>query len=512
MASLLGTSRSSGMAGIVQYFMALLLGSLAVLALPPFSIPLILPVVFGGLFHLTTGQGRARAFLTGWMFGLGFFLFGLSWIAESFSVDAARFGWLALPAVAGLAAGLALFPAAATAAFAASRTTGISGALIFAACWSGSEWLRGTVLTGFPWNLVAYAWADFDVPRQTAVWVGSYGLSLLTVLLSTLPVVIALPGSTRRGAAILLWATLAAGTWAIGAVRIAEGVPSTEVTVRIVQGNIPQRLKWDPAYQARAIATYLELSARPGRFDLLLWPETAFPGYLDEDDGMLERLSDILPDEAVLLTGAQTRDVSAGGTVYRNSILAIDGAGNVIDRYAKHHLVPFGEYVPLGGLLPIEKLTAGIGAFTPGPGPETFTPPGLPAVGLSICYEAIFPGRIVDAAERPAWIFNATNDAWFGASIGPEQHLASARMRAVEEGLPLVRAANTGISAVIDGYGRIGSRLDLDETGVIDARLPEALPPTPFSRYGQLTYAILFLLCIAGPIGGKLAGRRLRKM
>lgn len=172
--------------------------------------------------------------------------------------------------------------------------------------------------------------------------------------------------------------------------------------------------------------------------------------------------------------------------------------------------MPFGEYAPLRGILPLEKLTPGIGGYTPGPGPETFALPGLPPVGRSICYETIFPGRIVDPTDRPSWIFNATNDAWFGASIGPPQHLASARMRAVEEGLPLVRAANTGISAIIDGYGRIISRLELGEIGVLDALLPAALPPTPFSKYGQTAFVLLLSMSLAGPLGTKPASRRSR--
>jgi len=481
--------------GIIPFLTALFLGAVTVLALPPFSIPIVLPVVFGGLFCLTVSESRTRAFLAGWAFGLGFFLFGLSWIAESFFVDAERFGWMAVPAVAGLAAGLALFPAAAMVVFASTRTTGVSGALIFAASWSGSEWLRGTVLTGFPWNLIAYAWADHDVPRQLAAWVGSYGLSLITVLLATLPTLVFSRNRRHRGAAALLCVALATGVWMVGLARLAERLPPTEFTVRIVQGNIPQRQKWDPALRARNIARYLDLSAQPGRFELLLWPESAFPGYLDEEPGMLARISEVVPDGAMLLTGAQTREVDENGQRYRNSILAIDATGQIVARYEKHHLVPFGEYVPLRGILPLERLTAGLGDFTPGPGPQTFKLPELPPVGLSICYEAIFPGRIVDAAERPNWIFNATNDAWFGASLGPRQHLASSRMRAVEEGLPLIRAANTGISAIIDGNGRILSRFGLDETGVLDGRLPAALPPTPFSRYGQVIFFLAFAAC-----------------
>ena len=487
--------------GLARSVCAFVLGALAVLALPPFSLPVILPVAFGGLYLLVVGATRRTAGFSGWAFGVGFFLFGLSWIAESFFVDAERFGWMAVPAVAGLAAGLALFPAAAMAAFARSRIKGVPGALIFAVCWSISEWLRGTVLTGFPWNLIAYAWADYDIPRQIAAWIGSYGLGLLTVLFSVLPATLLTRDRRQNALAIFLLMALVAGAGTLGTLRLMGITPPTDTTVRIIQGNIPQTEKWDPAFRARNISRYLDLSAQPGRFDVLLWPESAFPGYLDEDPGMLDRIGERLPEGRVLLTGAQTRESDRAGIRYRNSILAVDQTGRIVTRYAKHHLVPFGEYVPLRGFLPLQRLTAGLGDFTPGPGPQTFELAGLPPVGLSICYEAIFSGRIVDAALRPDWIFNATNDAWFGASLGPRQHLASARMRAVEEGLPVVRAANTGISAVIDGNGRIVARLGLDETGVLNARLPAALPATPFATYGQMMFLLVLATCIAGAIG-----------
>ncbi len=466
---------------------------------------MILPVAFGGLYLLVVGATRRTAGFAGWAFGVGFFLFGLSWIAESFFVDAERFGWMAVPAVAGLAVGLALFPAAAMAAFAATGVKGVPGALIFAVCWSVSEWLRGTVLTGFPWNLIAYAWADYDIPRQAAAWVGSYGLGLLTVLLSVLPATLLMRDRRQNVLVVFLFMALVAGAGTLGTLRLMGITSPTDTTVRIVQGNIPQTEKWDPAFRARNITRYLDLSAQAGGFDVLLWPESAFPGYLDEDPEMLDQIAEHLPEGSALLTGAQTREPGGTGIRYRNSILAVDQTGRIVTRYAKHHLVPFGEYVPLRGFLPLQRLTAGLGDFTPGPGPQTVELPGLPPVGLSICYEAIFPGRVVDAASRPDWIFNATNDAWFGASLGPRQHLASARMRAVEGGLPMVRAANTGISAVIDGYGRIIARLGLDETGVLDARLPAALPATPFGKYGQMMFLLVLAACIAGANGLTIA-------
>lgn len=477
---------------IVPFIVAVVLGVSVVFALPPFSTPFVLPIGFGGLLYLTANKGRTRAFLTGWAFGFGFFLFGLSWIAESFFVDAERFGWMAAPAVIGLAGALALFPAAAMVVFAATKTTGVSGTLVFAACWSGSEWLRGTVLTGFPWNLIAYAWVDYDVPRQMAALFGSYGLGLLTVLLSTLPTVIFTRDRWQSGLAATMFVMLAAGIWINSEARLTGEDQQTAVNVRIVQGNIPQRQKWDPAFRERNIARYLDLSARPGQFDILLWPESAFPGYLDEDQWMLGEIAKLLTDNAVLLTGAQTRENVDGEQQYKNAVLAIDSTAQIINRYAKHHLVPFGEYVPLRDLLPLRRLTAGLGDFAPGSGPETFRMPQLPGVGLSICYEAIFPGKIINSKDRPEWIFNATNDAWFGASIGPSQHLASSRMRAVEEGLPFVRAANTGISAIIDGNGRLISHLDLGETNILDGALPAALSPTPFSSYGQVMFWLVF--------------------
>jgi apolipoprotein N-acyltransferase len=239
------------------------------------------------------------------------------------------------------------------------------------------------------------------------------------------------------------------------------------------------------------------LSARPGSFDLLLWPETAWPGFLAVDRGARRMLSWLLPETGVLLTGSPERDGTGAQAIYRNSILAVAPYGDVLTRYAKHHLVPFGEYVPLRSLLPFPRLVESLGDFTAGPGPRTLAIGPHPYVGAAICYEAIFPGHVVDDAIRPDWIFNATNDAWFGTTIGPWQHLASARMRAVEEGLPLVRAANTGVSAVIDAYGRTRAMLGLGKTGIIDGRLPQSLPRTAYARFGDWSALVLVLLAWA---------------
>ena len=487
-------------------------GGLTVLALPPFSWLIVVPVAFSALFLVLRQVSTVPAFFIGCVFGMGQFGIGISWIAESFYVDAERFGALAIPAVAGLSAGLAIFPGMAAMLFATIMQRrafgGIAANLLFATCWAVTEWLRGHILTGFPWNLAAYALVDYAALRQPAAWVGSYGLGFLTVFIGILPGVLTVAAPKRRAPVLVLFAVAVTGLWVGGALRSGQDVPPTDVALRIVQGNVPQVEKWAPGSRERTLEKYLGLSAQPGRFDVLLWPETAFPGFLDEDAAARARISAALPDGRILLTGAPDRVEGDGGTRYFNTVQAYDSSGEVLTGYAKHHLVPFGEYVPLKGWLPIERLTEGLGDFTPGSGPRTLAIPGAPLVAVAICYEIIFPGQVVDDLFRPDWIFNATNDAWFGTTIGPEQHLASARMRAVEEGLPVVRAANTGISAVIDAKGEIIARLETGQTGVIDASLPTALAPTPYARFGDWT--LLALICavwaLAFTVG--LAGRR----
>lgn len=483
------------------------------LALPPFSIwPLLLPTI-GGLFLLLADLRPARAALLGWLFGIGFFLAGLSWIGESFEVDAERFGAFKMPAILALSAGLALFSAAASALYARFAEPGPMGALWFSACWTAGEWLRGHLLTGFPWNLIGYTWVGSSAaPIQGAAWIGSYGLSLITVLSVALLAAPLQSGRSRseRRRDLTLGAALVTALWGAGAVRlwIAPAPVGTEITVRIVQANVPQALKWRPDQRETIIERHLTLSV-PDQvgYDVLLWPETAVPSYLAEDGDLRARIAEVLPPGAILLAGAPRRVWHASEIGYRNAIIAVGPDGRVLGTYDKHHLVPFGEYVPLRHLLPFERLVVGAGDFTPGPGPRTLDLPGLPPVGLSICYEAIFPGAVVAAENRPAWLFNATNDAWFGTSIGPWQHLGSARMRAVEEGLPLIRAANSGVSAVIDAYGRVRQALPVGATGTIQAALPPALGPTPYSRYGDAPLGLLLASAFALTLWRRASGK-----
>ncbi len=466
---------------------ASLAGALAVLALPPFSILAAIPAAWSSLFLVVLGQGVGTAATLGWAFGVTHFAFGLWWITESFMVDPDKFAGLAIPAVIGLSGLLALFPSMAMALFASLRLKGILAAFVFATSWVGAEWLRGHILTGFPWNLASYALVDYAELRQTAAWVGSYGLSFLTVLAGVLPAVALRRAGRERIVALVSLTSLIAIVWTFGVIRLAAPEPSpTGTQLRIVQGNVPQVEKWDPSKRKKIVARYLDLSSRPGAPDLVLWPESAFPGFLDEDNEAQRLLLATLPQGALLLTGVPDRVRVGAQSLFYNTVQAYSSKRRGPDvSYAKHHLVPFGEYVPFRRWLPIERMVGGLGDFSPGPGPRTLALPGLPRVSIAICYEIIFPGHLVDAALRPAWIFNATNDAWFGASIGPKQHLASAQMRAVEEGLPVIRAANTGISAVIDAKGQLLQRLEMRKTGIIDAALPAPISQTPYARAGD---------------------------
>jgi apolipoprotein N-acyltransferase len=376
--------------------------------------------------------------------------------------------------------------------------------VVFAVAWTAMEWLRGVLLTGFPWNPLAITLDFSDAAIQLAAVLGEYGLGFVVALCCAAPAVLADPLPAHRWRTVGLAAGLLAALWAGGALRLSGASPATVpgVVLRIVQGDIPQRLKWDPELRDRNLAHYLRLSQRPagpaGAPTDLIWPEAAVPVLFDHDAPRRRAASAVVPKDGLLLTGAiRTTVPGAGPFEAWNSLEAIDGAARIVASYDKFHLVPFGEYLPLRPLLSrigLDAVAADRADFTPGPGPRTLTLPGLPAVSPLICYEAIFPGTVADPAHRPGWLLNVTNDAWFGNSAGPYQHFAIARLRAVEEGLPLARAANTGISAVVDAYGRVIARLGLGREGVLDSPLPVALPPTPFARFGSAPLAALLIL------------------
>ncbi|MEM9344440.1 MAG: apolipoprotein N-acyltransferase [Pseudomonadota bacterium] len=430
------------------------------------------------MMHATTVR---RAFWSGWAFGLGYFGLTLHWIVEPFLVDIARHGWMAPFALFFTATGFALFwgVAAGAARWIAAGPWG------FALAWAGAmglvELARGKILTGFPWALPGYQWVDMSAVYLSA-WIGPFGLTLLTVALPALAAAF-VAGREERGA-IALGVAPPLAILGVGILIAPPELPEAEgPLVRLIQPNAPQHLKWHPDHVMSFYERQVEYTAASGDPALIVWPETAIPWRLANAEPAFAQISTAAGDATVVL-GLQRTE----GEVWHNSLVALDAGGAQMALYDKHHLVPFGEYMPLGGLLRqvgITGLAENIGGgFAAGPGPELIALPGL-GVGLPlICYEAIFP-RNIRGTERPDFLIHITNDAWFGERVGPQQHLAQARMRAVEFGLPVMRAANTGISAMIDAQGRVTHSLDLGVAGYIDAPLPPAGPETVYARIGD---------------------------
>ena len=472
------------------------LGSRAVFALPAGALaalghaPLGLwPVSLAGFAWLALVVSRSeRPVSAGWLGGLGYFATALHWIVQPFLIDAARHGWMAPFALILLAGGLALLWAAA--AWVAARTR--PRALGWVAALSLAELARGYILTGFPWALPAYIWADTPL-RLASAWVGPFGLTALTLLATALPAATRRPLSGTALGAIVLAAAFAAG-WT----RL-DLAPDPRGTVRIVQPNAPQDEKWDPDRASIYVDRAIRLSGEEGAPDLIVWPESAIPWPLDMAGPILEAAADAA-GQASLVTGINRRTPDG---LWFNSLVLLDGGGELDDTYDKVHLVPFGEYIPLR--IDLLRSMAGFSGFgfTPGEAVRLVDTPLGTALPL-ICYEAIFPRHGADAG-RPDYLLQITNDAWFGTFSGPYQHLDQARFRAAEQGLPLIRAANTGVSAVIDATGHVTASLPLGADGHLDAAMPQPLPPTIYARTGDLPSGVILLLTLVVLI---VAGRR----
>ena len=476
---------------------------MAALALPPiYALPVLLVSFPCLLAQIDAAPGPAVAARRGWWFGFGLNLVGLYWITEAILIEAARFWWFVPIAVPALAAGLAAFIAAAALAARFARA-GWPRVLALAGAWVLADIARQFVGTGFPWNLLGSVW-EFpgrlgDVFIQPAALVSVHGLTLVTVLLALTPAL-----SWRwRGAGVVLLCAWAA----FGIVRLQQPLPlAPSLNVVLVQGNVAEGQKWDRSLVDSIFERYLRLThegmARSGNGPaVVVWPETASPFLLGQDE-LARRYISEASKGAPALIGALRYDRN---NRLRNSLFGLVDSGTVAAFYDKWHLVPFGEYQPAWFPAGIQVVPGG--GLSPGPGPRTLHIPGLPPVGPLICYEAIFPGQVVDAADRPAWMVNITNDAWFGDSSGPRQHLAAARMRAVEEGLPLLRAANTGITAAFDARGHELARLERATVGMLVVPLPPSLPATPFARFGL---PIPFLFAAAILAFGLLAGYTMR--
>jgi len=481
-------------------------GMVAAAALPPLHLVfLLIPGMVALLWETEAATTGKQAFAAGWWFGFGYFCAGLYWISLSFFVDAATHGWMAPFAIAGLAAGMAVFIGLTTLSSWLIEPRGLPGLLNLAASWAVFEWVRGWAFSGFPWNLVSSVWAFSDAMIQSAALYGAFGLSLITVALAASPALMA--DGTKSGKRAVMVATLSlAVLWSGGWLRLsnAEVTNHPDIKLRLVQPNIAQQDKWKQELRESHFAQLLSMSADPRGNKAeppthILWPETAAPFFLANDPNRMKQVGITTPKYGLLITGAPSA-AARDKKPFRvfNSIVAIDGQGRLTGRYDKHHLVPFGEYVPFRSLLSWGPFNIGGTDFAPSDGPATLKWKGLPPFSPLICYEIIFPGKLFDPDNRPQWLLNLTNDAWFGMSSGPYQHYASARFRAVEEGLPLVRVANTGISAVVDPYGREVARLDLGKKAVLDSLLPQALDSIP--PYGRLhngAFALVVILTFA---------------
>lgn len=514
-------------------------GAFGALALPPFdftpamAIPLTTAV---WLIDGAVGRGggtRLGPLLSaagaGWWLGFGYFLAGLWWLGAAMLVEADQFAWALPLAVIGLPAVLAVFSALG---FAMARLLWSPGSLrIFAlaAGLGGSEWLRGHVLTGFPWNDFGMALAQAGPLAQGAALVGLHGLDLAAIVIFAAPAAIVdrRPGTRflSNGAALAA-AILLAGLTAYGVLRLSLNATEevADVKLRLMQPNLPQDAKFRPNNGPAILRHYLELSDRAtgpdhtGVADVthLIWPESAFPYILSREPQALAAIARALQGK-ILITGAARVEGDGGGRRGRifNAVEVLQG-DRIIAFYDKTHLVPFGEYLPFETLLRpfgVTQLVPGI--WDRGQGPRALTAPGLPPIAPLICYEAVFPGAAVAESEtgsRPQLLLNVTNDGWFGQTPGPYQHFAQARLRAIEEGLPMIRVANTGISALIDPYGRVIESLPLGVEGVIDGRLPKAAPVTFFARRGPIVFAVLWAVVFALALAGRILAWTSRKI
>ena len=480
---------------------AILAGAVMTLGHAPIGLPWVLFLAVPVLVWLwAVSPTGAAAFWAGWGAGFGYFVTGLHWIGNAFLVDPDKFLWLIPLGVAALPAGLAIFWGLAFWLAKRLQPPGpINGTILLAAILTLAEYARANVLTGFPWALPGYVWIDTPI-AQAAAWAGPFGLSFLTLALTgTLLVAV----FARHWLAAGTTLALTVGLLVHGLQRVPEKTtfaPDAPV-LRIVQPNAPQNEKWVPGkreifYKRALEATAAAPDAELGPADLVIWPETSvffLPALRPEE---VERIAASAGGAPVIFGGlhAELRD---GQETWFNSLFVASPDGVLTTRYDKHHLVPFGEYLPFQGLLSAIGLQqfAQAGRFSPGAGPAHISLPGLPTFAPLICYEAIFPDEIAPG-ERPDWLLQITNDAWFGSFAGPQQHLVQARFRAIEQGLPFVRAANTGISAVIDSYGLVVVSIPMHNYREIDAKLPPKIEATLYSRWGD-ALALFMIVIVA---------------
>jgi len=465
-----------------------LLGLLSAFALPPLSWPALFLIGFGGFVGmLRSANSFKQSFIFAWCYAVGFHLAGLYWISASLFIDIARYVWVLPFSLLALPAYLALIFGGASAALHGLREKPIWHALLLSLLLCICEINRGWLWGGFPWNAFGYIWSDTLPVIQIVSVIGIYGLTLLTLLAGGAISLLFIPA---KKSSLILLALIGAvfSCISLWGMQRLESIPITyheKTLVRLVQPAIAQSERRTPQLRIAALSKIVGMSTVASEKPIthIIWPETASPYFLNENAEIREGLKRIVPKGGALLTGAPWRTFENDEKKFFNSLVIMNDKGMIIGNYDKSHLVPFGEFVPLRDILktvPVAVDVIGASDFTPGSGPKTLRAPGMPSFSAMICYEAIFSGQLVDETDRPEALLHITNDAWFGNTSGPYQHLAMARVRAIEEGLPLIRVANSGISAVIDPLGRIIHSLDLNQAGIIDSAVPMALSPPPY--------------------------------
>lgn len=490
-----------------------LTGALCVPAMPPWCLWPVLVIGFPLFFAvLSSTRNLKTAFAESWLFAFGYFGFGLVWIGNALLVDGNPFSWVWPLAIAGLPALLALFYGVCGVILKKTvKINSLSGWLAFIGMIGLTEWMRGHLLTGYPWNMFGYTWDGSLAMAQSTALIGSYGLTLLTVFWAMIPVLWWFSFTQKRAAIII---TSFAGLIAVslvlwGHARLAAHPLDlrSDVMVRIVQPNIPQEDKWNPDKTAENVRKLLDLSmpddGNGSAPTIIIWPETA----INERVLMHEKVAPVVQSimqrykgPAFLMTGLlRSEGETEESRVYFNSLGTYDDHLEQIAVYDKSHLVPFGEYIPLEKYLPLKPFVE-LGGFQQGKGIETQQIDGVLRFSPLVCYEIIFPGAVALSGEpRPEILVNITNDAWYGDSAGPRQHLSLTRFRSIEEGLPSARSANTGISAMFDSYGRVVARADLDEAASLNVALPQMARETFYARFGDLLFfiSVIFILCVA---------------
>ena len=506
--------------------LSLLLGALSATGFAPFDFwPVTLACFAVWMWLVHEAPGLKPALLRGWLFGLGQFAVGNNWLQHPFAFQDAMPQWLGYVGVVLASCYLAIYPMLAAGLawrFANPRSAGdaqippgASYILVFGAAWIATEWLRGTMLGGYPWNPLGVIWVGSIGVDAAAAFIGTYALSGATVAVAGSLIL-----ATRRRWHLLVTTLVLIVLFALSGIDIkmtAPSLPSDYPHVRVVQPNLGEEERPTPFYAENNLRALEALAGQPGSHPrLIVWPEGALR-YAIEDGypvqyyegtaplAVRQRIAQKLGPRDIVLAGGNGLQFDARGDLKTatNSIFALDARGTILARYDKAHLVPFGEYLPLRPLMTVlglSRLVPGDVDFADGPGPRTIALPGFGDVGMQVCYEIIFSGHVTDPAHRPALIFNPSNDSWFG-TWGPPQHLAQARLRAIEEGIPIIRATPTGISAIIDADGRLLATVPMRRAGAIEVPLPAAHPPTLFSRFGNwmalITVAMMLLLAVA---------------